>query len=131
MLSSLSLFCTQLGMLFAQEGNGEPPAGPGGQMTQIILMVGLVVFALYFLMIRPQQKQAKQMQTMLENLRKNDRVFTIGGIIGTVHNILRDQNEIVLKVDDASGAKMRFRLNAVAGTLGPQDGQDEAGKEKS
>jgi preprotein translocase subunit YajC len=133
MFASFSIFCTQLGLLFAQEGNGDGSGGapPGGQMTQVILMIGLAVFAIYFLMIRPQQKQAKQMQTMLGNLRKNDRVFTIGGIIGTVHNIAREQNEIVLKVDEGSGTKMRFRLNAIAGTLGPQEGSSDADKEKS
>ena len=60
----------------------------------IILM--FVIF--YFLLIRPQQKKQKELQAMVKNLKKGDRVVTSGGIIGNVHTLQDDY--VVLKVGD-------------------------------
>ncbi|UMZ74017.1 preprotein translocase subunit YajC [Natranaerofaba carboxydovora] len=50
----------------------------------------LVVVVFYLMIIRPQQKQQKERQQMLESLKKNDEVITIGGIHGTIKDIQED-----------------------------------------
>lgn len=70
----------------------------------------IILFAaMYFLMIRPQQKQAKERKAMIEALKKGDRVTTIGGMHGTIEEI--DEVSVVLKVAD--GVKIKFNRTAV------------------
>ncbi len=73
------------------------------------LMLVIVVF--YFLMIRSKRGQEKQRENMLANLKKNDRIRTIGGILGTVVETRDD--EVVVKVDETSNTKIRFARSAI------------------
>ena len=87
----------------------QPRQSPfGGMAVPLILM--LVV--MYFLMFRGPKKKQKQRQQMLDNMKKNDRIQTIGGIIGTVVD-LRD-DEVVIKIDEATNSKMRVTRGAVS-----------------
>ena len=81
----------------------------------------------YFLMIRPQRRQKRQQQDMLGAMKKNDRVVTIGGIKGTIANIQREADEVTLKIDESSGAKIRVQISAIARVI--TDGDD--GEKKS
>ncbi|MBS4024095.1 MAG: preprotein translocase subunit YajC [Clostridia bacterium] len=60
----------------------------------------LVVFfaIIYFLMIRPQQKHQKKRKELLENIKVNDKVITIGGIHGTITKI--EEDKVYLRVAD-------------------------------
>jgi preprotein translocase subunit YajC len=60
---------------------GAPASGPG--QLPSLLMIGLFVVVFYFLMIRPQQKRAKEHQAMLAKLSAGDEVVTAGGIVGS------------------------------------------------
>lgn len=75
-------------------------------------------------MLNPQKKQEERMRNMLNSLEKNDKVMTVGGVIGTVHSVDKEQNEIVLKVDDANNTKIRFHLTAV-NTVFPKEGAEK------
>jgi preprotein translocase subunit YajC len=78
------------------------------QALQIAMSVGpIVLFAaiIYFLMIRPQGKQAKKQKSMLDNLQIADEVVTIGGIIGRVLSI-KDDTVLV----ETGGDKTRIRI---------------------
>ena len=89
---------------------GEP--AEGGQGT--IYMIGflILIFALfYFVMIRPQRKRQKEHQQMTEELKRGDRVITIGGIYGQIESISEDS--IVIKVE--SGTTIRMAKNSIAG----------------
>lgn len=58
------------------------------QFDPIQIMVILGILALFYLMmIRPQQKRAKEQQNLLENLKPGDRVMTVSGIVGTVQHL--------------------------------------------
>ena len=60
------------------------------------LPIYLLIFAvIYFIMIRPQVKQQKEHSSILENLKKGDRIITNGGIIGKIANIKGKNNEII------------------------------------
>ena len=62
----------------------------GGGIWGTLIMVAVLVLVFYFFMIRPQKKKDKQIKDMLANLKKGDRVCTIGGIYGTIVNIKDD-----------------------------------------
>ena len=68
---------------------------------------------LYFFMIRPQQKKQKELQAMLSNLKKGDRVITSGGIIGVITGIQNDY--FVLKVGDSDTTKIEVLKSAITG----------------
>ncbi|ENH97099.1 preprotein translocase subunit YajC [Gracilibacillus halophilus YIM-C55.5] len=74
-------------------------------LAPIVLMV--VIF--YFLLIRPQQKKQKQVRQMQSDLKKGDKVITIGGLHATVHAI--DENSLVLEAGD--GSKLTYDRSAV------------------
>ena len=91
-----------------------PPAGgspnPMGGLFPIALMLGLVVFML--LSSRSQKKrEQREKEDMYSRMAKNDRVLTIGGIIGTVMSV-RD-NKVILKVDETTNTKMTFLKTSV------------------
>ena len=64
-----------------------------GQFIHLILI--FVIF--YFFLIRPQQKKAKEHKTMVQNLKRGDKVVTSGGVIGTVERVMdNDRAEILI-----------------------------------
>lgn len=67
----------------------------------IPLILLFVIF--YFLLIRPQQKQQKQRKEMLKNVKKGDRIVTIGGVYGVIKEI--DEKVISLNVADKLNLK--------------------------
>ncbi len=98
-----------------QDNAGDPNNGKGqglppNQLMQYLPIILLVV-AVYFIIFRAPKKKRQQHSTMVQSLKKNDRVRTIGGIIGTVIDI--DGDEITLKIDEANNTKMKITSSAV------------------
>ncbi|MDB6177553.1 preprotein translocase subunit YajC [Paracoccus sp. Z330] len=87
-------------------------AGSGGAASPIMQFVPLIlIFAImYFLMIRPQQKRAKQHREMVASLSKGDHVVTQGGVIGKVASVRDDE----IEVEIAQGVKVRIVRATVA-----------------
>jgi preprotein translocase subunit YajC len=83
--------------------------GGGGQMSTTVITFALVIAIFYFLIIRPQNKKQKKTKNMLSALKKGDKVQSIGGIRGVVHNVSDDT--VVVKVDD--NTKMEFAKSAI------------------
>jgi preprotein translocase subunit YajC len=79
----------------------------GGIGTIIPLILMFVLF--YFLLIRPQQKRQKAVQQMQNDLKKGDKVVTIGGLHGFIDSI--DENKAVIKCGD--GSRLTFDRNAI------------------
>ena len=112
-------------ILFAQaQGAAQPEGGDGGNMLLLIIMLPAVLIFLRLFMANPQKKQAERLQKMIDSLEKNDKVMTVGGLIGTVHSIDKEQNEIVLKVDETNNTRLRFHLSAV-NTVFPKEEGDK------
>lgn len=84
-------------------------ASPLLQFAPLVFI--FVIF--YFLLIRPQQKKQKELQTMIGAIKKGDKVVTAGGIIGTVAGIQSDY--VVLKVGDNENTKMEVLKSAISG----------------
>jgi preprotein translocase subunit YajC len=73
----------------------------------IPLILLFVVF--YFLLIRPQQKQAKQRREMISSLKKGDRVVTIGGI----HGVIKEIDDRIISLRVADNLNLKFTRTAV------------------
>ncbi|RIK66120.1 MAG: preprotein translocase subunit YajC [Planctomycetota bacterium] len=115
---------TGLSLFFAQTTQTSAPPQPGLEsMLMPLVVIGLIM---YFLMIRPQSKERKKREEMLNAVKKNDRVVTIGGIMGTVLSIKDD--EITLKVDESSNTKITFLRSAIQRVISsaPGEGTDSA-----
>lgn len=95
-------------ILFA-DGAKEPL---GGMITQILVMVVPIGVIFWFLIIRPQRKEAAKRQEMIGAIKKNDRVVTIGGIYGVVTNVQSDKGKVTIRVDD--NAKLEVAQSAIA-----------------
>lgn len=90
------------------------PSGSGNQNPLMaFLPLVLIVVVFYFLLIRPQQKRAKQHRSMLDDLKTGDQVVTIGGMRGTVAAV--DKETIILRVAD--NVKLTFNKSAIAGLI--------------
>lgn len=79
-----------------------------------IIMIGfyaLLFGAMYFLMIRPQKKQAAKTQNMLNEMKPGDHVVTIGGLHGVIDEVNTSDNTIVL---DCEGIFLTFERRAIA-----------------
>jgi len=84
-------------------------AAPGSAFTQLVpLIIIMVIF--YFLLIRPQQKRAKEHRNMVEALKKGDKVLTNGGIFGTIIDVKED----FLKVEIADNVRVKIQREAVS-----------------
>ena len=90
------------------------PAGADGQQGSNPIVMGVAVVLMiaifYFFLIRPQKKQEKEAKKMLSELKKGDKIVTIGGIHGVVFAV--KEATVVVKVDD--GAKIEFTKSAIA-----------------
>lgn len=75
-------------------------AAQGGDLIQLLMMIGIFFAIMYFMIIRPQSKKSKEHASMLEALRKGDEVTTAGGIIGKVKKI--DENFVDLQISENS-----------------------------
>ncbi|WP_353683789.1 preprotein translocase subunit YajC [Thermodesulfovibrio sp. 3907-1M] len=96
---------------------GTAQGDPIMSLIASILPLVLIVVVFYFLLIRPQQKRAKEHRQMLENLKKGDKVITVGGIYGVVESV--NPNTVVLKI--AENVKVKFSKQSVAALRPPTD----------
>jgi preprotein translocase subunit YajC len=96
--------------LLAEAAAGQ---AQGGILGNPLVMMGLMVVMFYFLLIRPQQRQRKELEKRIAALQKGDEVVTTAGIHAIVHNV--KERTVVLKV--AEGTLMEFDKPAVATVL--------------
>ncbi len=92
------------------QGTSSMMQGGLANLMPIILMVVI----LYFLVIRPQSKKAKEHKEMVNSLKKGDKVVTSGGMIATVAKIT-DDNEIMISI--AKGVDISVLKNSVTQTI--------------
>lgn len=75
------------------------PAQQGGGGLSLIIMMVAIFAIMYFLMIRPQQKKQKELQRFRNELKKGDKVVTIGGIYGTIDELPENGNYVMMRID--------------------------------
>lgn len=100
---------------------GPPPASPG--MGNIMfLMLGLLGLMI-FMQIWAGRKDKKKRQELLSNLKRHDKVLTVGGIVGTVAEVRDD--EVVLKVDESTNTKIRFAKSSIQQVVKQSSGSSD------
>lgn len=102
--------------LLLAEGDGAAQA-PGGGLMTMLMPLALIMLAFYFLILRPGRRQEADRQTMLGGLKKNDKVVTVGGLIGTVANVKDNDDEVTLKIDDSSNVRVRVLKRSIERVL--------------
>lgn len=88
----------------------SPPSDPlgGNFMIMLLVLMGVMVLMTF----RSQSKEKKKRKKLLATLSKGDKVQTIGGIIGNIVEV-REDGEVIVKVDENSNTKMKFARTAI------------------
>jgi preprotein translocase subunit YajC len=109
------------------------PAAPEDPNAFLRFMLPLlaIMFLFYFMLIRPQKRKEQELRDMVHNVKENDRVITIGGIHGIVTNVQRDAERVTIRVDEATGAKLRVNMSAIARVLTGEEPESGTSTAKS
>ncbi|MGG3820936.1 preprotein translocase subunit YajC [Geobacillus thermodenitrificans] len=81
-----------------------------------LLLIVLFFVIFYFLLIRPQQKRQRAVQQMQANLKKGDKIVTIGGLHGIIDSV--DEDKIIIRAGD--GTRLTYDRSAVREVVGKQ-----------
>ncbi len=101
------------------------PAGQGGDPLSSLIFFGGFILIFYFILIRPQQKRAKEHRNLIAALSKGDEVVTNGGLLGKVTNV----GDTYISVELADNVVVRLQKQAVASVL-PKGSLKATEKEK-
>ena len=93
----------------AQTAGAAPAGSPFGSLLFMLPLIAIM----YFLMIRPQMKRAKEHRGMLDKLAKGDEVLAAGGLAGTVTDI----GENFVTIEIADGVRVRVQKAAIGNVL--------------
>ncbi len=116
---------TSLWVLLLAQGEAAPPQGPPG-LGSFLPAILAAMLLYYFLIMRPERRKQTTHRSLLDDLKKNDRVVTIGGIYGVVMNVQRDADEVTLKVDETTNTKIRVTFGAIARVLGSEQSGEKS-----
>ena len=93
--------------------HAEGAAAPAGGGIEMILMMAVFFAIMYFMIIRPQQKRAKEHKQLLEGLSKGDEVVTGGGVLGKVAGITENFVELTI----ADNVVIKVQKQAITSVL--------------
>jgi len=105
----------------SQPGLAPPASNPpstGFNFTTFVPII-LMFVLLYFFLFRGQRKEEKKRKEMINELKKGDRVMTIGGMIARVVSI--DGDEVVLKIDESANVKATYTKKSIQEVLDRDD----------
>ena len=114
-------------VLLAQQGaaGGAPVGGASNPFALMPLIIGIGML-FYFMVLRPETQRRKDQEKMHSELKKNDRIVTIGGIHGTVVNVAPDSDEVTIKVDESTNTRIRVLRTAVQTVVNTKDSSQAA-----
>ncbi|GAB4325984.1 MAG: hypothetical protein Kow0059_22230 [Candidatus Sumerlaeia bacterium] len=121
------MLLTQAAVLAGQTAGGGNAGGAGGGQF-LLLLVGIMAL-FYFIVLRPQRREQKERQQLIDSLKVNDRVITIGGIHGTVKEIKDSKKTILIQVD--KNTRLEINRSAVMTVLSKDKEEDEGAAAKS
>ena len=96
---------------FVAEAYAENGAGsPAGADFSFLIMIGIFFLIMYFMIIRPQSKRAKEHKQLIESLSKGDEIVTNGGLLGRITEV----GESFIRMEVSQGVAVKVQKNAVA-----------------
>lgn len=98
--------------MFSTTAYAQAAGGGGGFDLMALAPLVLIFVVFYFLLIRPQQKRAKQHREMLSKIQRNDRIVTNGGLIGKVAKVHDERDE--LDVDISENVRVTVRRSMIS-----------------
>lgn len=84
----------------------EDAAAPQPLFSPLMMFVGATFFLFYFLVIAPEKRRKREEETLRNELKKNDRIVTAGGIHGTVSSVSDAEDVVTIKVDNQTRLKI-------------------------
>jgi len=105
-------------------GMASGEGGSGGAGMHFMTMMIIIFAIMYFLIIRPQKKKEQERQRMLDEVKKNDRVVTIGGMHGQVMSVRGD--EVIIRIDQSKDVRVKFNKSAVSRIISSAEGEPES-----
>ena len=87
--------------------------GGGGSMISTLIMFGAIFAIFYFMIIRPQQKRAKEREKLLSNLEKGDKIITNGGVHATIVGL----EEKTALIEIATNVKVKIDRSAIGSVV--------------
>lgn len=110
------------------EAEAVAPQSPDTPL-RLLAMIAITGILFYFIMLRPQKRKEQELRNKVNSVKENDRVVTIGGIHGIVTNVQRDAERVTIRVDEATGTKLRLNMSAIARVVtGDEDGAASGNK---
>jgi len=97
----------------AQEGGGGAAAPGAGAGLDFLIMIIIFFALLYFMIIRPQSKRAKEHKKLVESLSKGDEVVTNGGVLGKVTNV----GDTFIRMEVSEGVEIVAQKQSVASVM--------------
>jgi len=102
-------------------GGGAAGAAGAPSMFQSLFPLIIIFGIFYFLLIRPQQKKAKEHKAVLDNLKKGDSVITSGGIYGTIFSLTPTQVVLII----SENVKIKVARSYIAGLASSEESSEE------
>lgn len=87
--------------------------GGGGSLISTLIMFGAIFAIFYFMIIRPQQKRAKEREKLLSNIEKGDKIITSGGVHATIVGI--EEKTVLIEV--APNVKIKIERSAIGSVI--------------
>lgn len=103
--------------------------GGGGSLFSLLPLV-LIMALGYVMFVLPQQKKEREYRDLVANLKEKDHVMTSAGIYGVVTGVQRDQERVTIRVDEATGAKIRVAMWAITEVITDEKPGDAASPAK-
>ena len=125
MIRTLAVFSFLL--TSAAQAQTAAPAAAAGSPWMSALPLAAIFFVFFFLLIRPQMKQAKQRQAMLDGLKRGDTVITGGGVIGKISKIVDD----LAYIEIAPGLEIKLLKATISGLYVKTDAPAAADKKSA
>ncbi|HWE75921.1 MAG TPA: preprotein translocase subunit YajC [Stellaceae bacterium] len=99
----------------------QAAAGGGDASSMMVQLapLALIFVVFYFFLIRPQQQKAKQQRSMLDAIRRGDRIVTAGGLIGTVAKVVNNEEVLVDLADNVRVRAVRSTISQVLAKTEP------------
>jgi preprotein translocase subunit YajC len=116
-------------VILAQEANAPEPTPIQSILGNPFLPIVGLFFLYYFIVLAPERRRKREDALLKSTLKKNDRIITIGGILGTVVAAPADSNVVTIRIDENGTTRVKINRSAIATIVSEKESQDGKHKE--